>query len=82
MVAKVVNGLNGDDMADLYEQLKPEKQRAGDATVPEAMKALEVGRSSARTILKGEVEKGTFVKIWGVLDSGKLGWIYRPVKGE
>ena len=82
MVAKVVNGLNGNDMAALYEQLKPEKQQVGDATVPGAMKAWEVGRSAARTILKNEVEKGTLVKIWGVLDSDKLGWIYRPVKGE
>lgn len=82
MVAKEVTGLNGEDMRALYEKLKPEKQRAGDATVSDAMEAWELGRAATRTILKGEVEKGTFVKIWGLLDSGTRGWIYRPVKGE
>ena len=82
MAAKVVNGFNGNDLHALMEKLKPEKQRGGDTSFPEAMKAWEIGRSATRTILAGEVEKGTFVKIWGVLNSGKLGWVYRPVKGE
>ncbi len=74
--------INGSTKQVLLDDLRPTLQEDGDLTISEAATSWRVGRTAAKTILENGVENGEFKKLWGYLSKRKVGWIYRPVKGE
>lgn len=81
MATKVVPGLTSNKRLEILDELRPEKQQAGDVTVNMAMKEWGTKRGRTRLILENAVLDGKLIKIPSVLlDNGKCKTVYRPVK--
>lgn len=66
-----------DVISFLRDEYRIEMQEEGDVTVPEVAAALDTTDTTARKMLREQVEKGVLVEIKGRLLSGGTGYFYR-----
>ncbi len=79
MAAKIVPGLNTNDILSILDDLRPERQQTGDVTVAMAEDDWGVSKSCARDILEKSLKGGKLKKLKVVLYTGRPGVVYRPV---
>jgi predicted transcriptional regulator len=77
MATKVVPGLNSDDCDSILEEFAPVHEEPNDITVEKAKEKWHVKGNFASRELNKLVEQGILTKTWGILKSGKRGWLYR-----
>ena len=82
MDAKVVNGLNGNDMHAILDTMKTPEKRDGDMTMADMMAYWECSRPTAQKRISKLMAARKIENVWVSLKKGRGGWIYRPVKGE
>lgn len=71
--------ITNEERLSILDEFRPEKQMPGDVTVKMAEEDWGISRSGARDILEKAVKDGKLIKLRGMLYTGKLGTLYRPV---
>lgn len=82
MDAKVVTGLNGNDMHAILDEFAYEIQQDGDMTAKEMAQYWGIKPNAAHHRITDMLKAGRIEKIEGITSGGRKGYFYRPVKGE